>query len=317
MKNTVVLGILIALLVTLTACGDNSGESSASESAILNDDYADALPVTAQLAVGTLLLEGTENAVTTEQAGDLLTNWQMLQALQSSGTAAQAELDVVVNQVEGAMTAEQLAAIKEMKLTTDNIAELAQEQGLGRGLAGGGQAGGFRPPAGVSPGGGAGGGFGRGQELNPEEMEAAMAERMNQLAGTASINMVISLLEARAEGEEWAAATPNQDFALQRTLLTAIAEATGLDQQELVAQAREGTTAAQIVQASGVDLDEIVAQIVTAETERVKQTVSNGTLTQADADDLLADLETRINELLTQPLQFGGRGAFGDSSGQP
>jgi hypothetical protein len=47
-------------------------------------------------------------------------------------------------------------------------------------------------------------------DLSPEEQEAAMAERTNAFAGTAMTGMVVSLLEARAEGEGWEMEQPLQ-----------------------------------------------------------------------------------------------------------
>jgi len=79
-----------------------------------------------------------------------------------------------------------------------------------------------------------------------------------------------------------------------------------------MAQVREGETLAEIAEATGADLDEILAQGVAAESERVNQAVSDETLEQRDADDMLVDLEARVKEALEQPLQLDGRG-----SGQP
>jgi hypothetical protein len=342
-RKIVILFSLSVIVLTLAACGNDgagSGEVSNTTSAesarvTLREDYADALPVPSQLAIGTLMLEDTDNAVTVEQAGELLPNWQMLQALQSSGTAAQAELDAVLNQIQGAMTNEQLTTIKEMQLTPDSMTELAQERDLGRGFAGGadnaGDTGGFRPPAGAFPGGGfgpgggeggAGGGFGPGafgggENLSSEEQQAALAERMNTFLGSAVSNMVISLLDARAQGETWEIAAPNQDFGLQRALLGAIAEATGLDQQEIMTQTREGQTLLEIATANGADVDDIVAQVVAAETERVNQAVADGSLEQTDADQWLTDLEARVKALLEQPMQFRRPGTSDDTSTQP
>ena len=95
-------------------------------------------------------------------------------------------------------------------------------------------------------------------------------------------------------------------------MLGVVSEATGLDQQEIMSRAREGETLADISEAKGADVDEILAKVVADETERISQAVSDGTLEQTDADDMLADLEARVKELLEQPLQLGGRG-----SGQP
>ncbi len=335
LKKLIVLGVLLVLILTTAACGNGGGDdaeasnttSTGSARVTLSEDYADALPVPSQLAIGTLMLEETEDAVTVEQAGELLPSWKMLQALQSSGTAAQAELDAVLNQIQGAMTNEQLTAIKEMQLTPDSMTELAQERGFGRGFAGGADdargAGGFRPPAGGFEGGGGPavvfgpGALGGGENLSSEERQAALAERMNTFLGSTMSNMVISLLQARAKGETWEVAAPNQDFVLQRSLLAAIAEATGLDQQEIMTQTREGQTLLEIAEANGVDGGEIVAQVVTAETDRVNQAVADGSLEQTDADDWLASLEARIKELLEQPLRFRGPGAPGDASEQP
>jgi hypothetical protein len=285
----------------------------------LNEDYAEALPVSSQLAIGMLMLEGTENAVTVEQAGELLTLWQMLHALQGSGTASQAELDAVVDQIQGAMTHEQLAAIREMKLTADSMTGLVQELGLGRGLAGGaGGAGGFQPPAGMEPGGGGFGGggmLGAGENLSPEEQEAAAAERMNAFAGTAMTGMVVLMLEARAEGETWEVAASNQEVELQRALLGVVAEVTGLDEQEIITQTGEGQTLQEVAEANGADAERILAQVVAAEAERVNQAVTDGGLEQAEGDQYLANLETLAREMLQGAWQFGGRG--GDGSGQP
>jgi hypothetical protein len=331
-KTAIVGSLFVLLLAGAAACGNDGGDGSDASSAketgskvTLNDDYADALPMPSQLAIGTLMLEDTENAVTAEQAGELLPSWKMLQALQSSGTAAQAELDAVLDQIQGRMTDEQLTVIKERQLTPSSLLELAQEQGLGSGFGGGtGRSQTVRPPAGVAlpGGGGLGGGFGPGgfggnDNLSPEEQEAAIAERMNTFLGAAMSNMVISLLEARSEGETWQVAAPDQDFVLQRQIFVALSEAAGVDQQEIVTQAREGKTLLEIADANGINVDEILAQVVEAETERVNQAVADGSMEQADADKWLAGLDARVNEVLGGTLQFGGRGARGGDPGGP
>jgi hypothetical protein len=335
MKKIIVLGILLALMVGLAACGGDDGNSedasssSTSSSTSLNTSYGDALPVESQLVVGTLMLEETENALTVEQAGELLPVWQMLQALQSSGTAAPAEVEAVLDQIQRAMTDEQLAVIKEMKLTADSMTEMFQERGgMGGGFAGmaGGQGGGgFQPPAGMMPGGGAGGGMGGGfgpgglgggnQDLSPEEQEAAMAERIGRFAGTAMTGMLVSLLEARAEGQEWQVAAPNQEVMLQNTLYGVIVEATGLEQQEVRTQTREGKTLQEVAEANGADVNQILAQVIAAEAERVNQAVADGSLEQAEAEQYLADLETLAQEMLQGTFQFGNRA--GDTPAQP
>jgi hypothetical protein len=340
LRKVIVAGVLLLAVATMAACGSEVGSnadtanvttvtSGEAKGVMLNADYADALPVPSQLAIGTLMLEDTENAVTAEQAGRLLSSWKMLQALQSSDTAAQVEKDAVLNQIQGAMTDEQLLAIKEMKLTPASLTELAQERGLGfgRGLGGDEEGGsGFQRPGGFvfggGPGGGPGGGMGpggafAGPNVNSDEMQGDAAERMNRFLGAAVSNIVISMLEARAEGKTWEVAAPDPNFGLQRTLFAAIVEAAGIDQQSMMEQLRGGKSLIEIVEASGTDLDVIVGQVVSAETERIGQAVTDGSMTQAEADEGLAGLRERVKEMLEGTFQFGGRGASGADTGQP
>ena len=203
-----ILGILLALVIALTACG--GGE--AAKLAEVNDaaqttptDFSDrAMPLSMKLPVGTLMLEETPLAVTPAQAQELLPLWQMLRALQESGTASQVEIEAVLDQIQAAMTPEQLAAIDEM--SREDMQALFQELGMRRqGDSETGEGGGFRPPEGMMPpGGGEGlppgmgpGGFG---ELSPEERATVMAERggMGMRFGAGMTDAVIELLEMRA-----------------------------------------------------------------------------------------------------------------------
>ena len=165
MKRTMIVGILLVLVVTLAACSVPGPALSKVEGLSQGGGEADALtepmalPQPIQLSVGTLMLEETPQAVTAEQAQELLPLWQMLRTLQQSDTAAQAEIEAVLNQIQGAMTPEQRAAIEGMDLTLASMRTMAQELGLGIGGGeggSGGQEGGFRPPDGMIPGGGPG-----------------------------------------------------------------------------------------------------------------------------------------------------------------
>jgi hypothetical protein len=204
MTRTTIIGILLLLMVTLAACSvpglsQGGGEADTAAEPI-------ALPQPIQLSVGTLMLEETTQAVTAEQAQELLPLWQMLRTLQQSDTAAQVEIEAVLKQIQAAMTPEQRAAIEEMDLTLAGMQTMAQELGLGMGSgegegSSGSQEGGFGPPGGMPPGGGMfpGGGMPGGEtDLSPEEQAAAMAERMSSGFGTALMDRLIELLEARA-----------------------------------------------------------------------------------------------------------------------
>lgn len=93
----------------------------------------------ARLAVGTLMLEDTELAVTTEQAKALLPLWKAVKSLSASDTASQAEIQALYDQIQETMTAEQLQAIQDMDLTPETTQALMQKLGIEGGFMAGGQ----------------------------------------------------------------------------------------------------------------------------------------------------------------------------------
>lgn len=166
--------IIILLAFMLSACG--ASQTSTPNAQTIPDNGE--LPETTKLVIGTLQLKDTENAVTPEQAQELLPLWQVYLSLLSSDAAAQAEIDALVNQIGETMTPEQTQAIEAMQLSQENMFAVMQENGLGmgennrpqrnNGSADNGS--GFSPPGGGgAPGGGSGdftppdgGGGGRG-----------------------------------------------------------------------------------------------------------------------------------------------------------
>ena len=94
--------------------------------------------------------------------------------------------------------------------------------------------------------------------------------------------------------------------------LDAAAGALGMTDQELRTALHEGKTLAEIAEAEGVEVDTLVDALVAAATERAKQAVTDGRLTQERADELLAGLPERIGTAVQEG--FGGRG-FGERGG--
>ena len=134
--------IAAMLVVILVGCGggeatsapaDEEGEA-AYTSETLDTSYESALNASTQLVLGTFQLEDTGNAVTPEQASDLLPLWQALQG----GVTAQAEVSAVLKQIEGTMGQEQLEAIAAVQLTQEDLRAWMQEQGMRGGFAGAG-----------------------------------------------------------------------------------------------------------------------------------------------------------------------------------
>jgi hypothetical protein len=80
-----------------------------------------------RLALGTLNLEGTADAVTSAQATELLPLWRIIQGGTLKSTA---EIGAVTKQIEGKMTTSQLAAIEAMELTGEDMQAWMQEQGI-------------------------------------------------------------------------------------------------------------------------------------------------------------------------------------------
>lgn len=135
MKKKALLLVILVLLASLLCVGcakTGSSDPSGSGSGTSSDS---SLSQVNTLLVGTLKLDGTAQAVTKEQASSLLTLWQAYQSLSSSQTAAQAEVDGLLKQIESAMTAEQMQAITAMNLTTNDMMTLLQLQG-GPGMQG-------------------------------------------------------------------------------------------------------------------------------------------------------------------------------------
>src|SRR5512138_1936443 len=113
--------LLIVLAIALTACSTSStGTSLASTE--------NGLPIAAQLAVGTLKLAGTGQAVTAEQAKDLIIYWETYKQLSQSDTAAQAEYDGLISQIEETLTTDQMQAITDMNITQQDV--FASMQGV-------------------------------------------------------------------------------------------------------------------------------------------------------------------------------------------
>jgi hypothetical protein len=141
------------------------------------------MPASSQLALGTLRLEGTEDAVTPEQAKTLLLLWQ---SIQSGALQDEAETNAVYKQIEGTMTPAQMAAIVAMKLTSEDLTIWMQDQGSSLG-----------PPPGAA---GAPGGAGQGgppQNMSEEERAAFRATAQARGLGQGGSRQNIS-------EEEWA-----------------------------------------------------------------------------------------------------------------
>ncbi|MFQ1002494.1 hypothetical protein [Modestobacter sp. SSW1-42] len=95
--------------------------------------------------------------------------------------------------------------------------------------------------------------------------------------------------------------------------LTAAATALGMTEEELrTALDVEGTSLADVAGQQGVAVDAVVDALVAAVQADVAERVQDGDLTQAQADERLADLEARVTERVESDSWAGpGRGPGG------
>ena len=124
--------LVLPVLIALAAC---TGTKTAGTDTTNNPSQANtanfaAQPVEDKLALGTLSLEGTEKAVTAEQAKALLPLWKAIKSLSASDTASADEIRAVYTQIQETMTAGQVQAIKDLNLSPTDMQALMAKYGV-------------------------------------------------------------------------------------------------------------------------------------------------------------------------------------------
>jgi hypothetical protein len=180
MKHFWFISVIVFSLI-LSACSSaaaptTTGGSDSYSSPNLDTSYEGAMSVRNQLALGTLQLNGTEKAITAEQAAELVPLWQALRSTGKTGEAASEEVNALLGQIEGTLTTDQLAAIRDLQLLQSDIQDWAKANGLTVG-AGGGQ-----------PGAGAG--------LSPEARATRQAEEGRTSSGNSGSSVSSALIDA-------------------------------------------------------------------------------------------------------------------------
>ena len=125
--------LIIAWLLTACSAGNTTTLANNSPSGVAGTpqpfDPA-TLPLESKLAMGILKLEGTDLAITSDQAANLLPLWKAVKTLAASDTTTQDEINALYQQIEEALTPEQLNAIKTMTWTSQEIQTLLQSFGI-------------------------------------------------------------------------------------------------------------------------------------------------------------------------------------------
>lgn len=112
---------LALLTLLLTACGTQATQTAPAQGELNTES---------KLIVGTFKLDGTDQAVTKDQAKQLVILWQVYQEISQSDTAAQEEVDGLLKQIEGTMTDAQMQAVSDLNLSQRDVMSLMQEKGL-------------------------------------------------------------------------------------------------------------------------------------------------------------------------------------------
>jgi len=125
-KPTILLLLIFTLI--MTACSGVASNAAGPTGNAPGGGAAGGLSGPLQVALGTIKLDGTEDAVTAEQARELLPLWETLQQLEGSDTAATEEKDALVTQIQETMTKEQMQAIAALGLSRQDMFSILQDQ---------------------------------------------------------------------------------------------------------------------------------------------------------------------------------------------
>lgn len=95
---------------------------------------------------------------------------------------------------------------------------------------------------------------------------------------------------------------------LENTLVGVIADQAGLDTADLLREVLMPPTLGEVIASYGLDQDAVIAEAEARLTEEINQRVADGSLTQDEADELLAGLHDWLVNRLDAPFWFMGRG---------
>lgn len=88
-----------------------------------------------------------------------------------------------------------------------------------------------------------------------------------------------------------------------RNVIGIISDATNLPAREIVQQLAAGKTLADIVAENGSSVEAITATLMAQVNDRLAQAVENGRISQEQADEMAANMATRIDELLHRTFE--------------
>ena len=99
--------------------------------------------------------------------------------------------------------------------------------------------------------------------------------------------------------------------------LTTAATALGMTQTDLRTALQGGRSLAQVAQDKGIAVDKLIAALVAAEKTHIAQEVTDGKLTQAQADQRLAGLTSRVTDRVNSVHAAGSSSTAGAQTPVP
>lgn len=151
MKKSIVITLIMILAGVLVACTAMSGQNGAPSGAPGGEPpsgggapngapgqspsgsstiQAQTLPIDTVVGIGIIKLEGTDSAIDKDTATNLLPLFKALKALSTNSNTSVAEITALNKQIKNTLTAEQLTAIENLKLTAVDVNKLLKENGL-------------------------------------------------------------------------------------------------------------------------------------------------------------------------------------------
>jgi hypothetical protein len=99
--------------------------------------------------------------------------------------------------------------------------------------------------------------------------------------------------------------------------LDVAAQALGMTTDELHTALKGGQTLAQIAESKGVNVQVLIDALVASATNHINEEVASGEMTQAEADEKLAELSQRVTDRVNNPRPEGGRRGGNGPKGGP
>jgi len=129
-KKTLFILSAIILIFSLTACSAiQLPWASSSTSSSQTDSLANfaSQPLKNKLAVGVLKLEGSDQAITSAQAKELLPLWKAVKSLSKDSNTTSGEMSALYVQIESVLTTSQVQAIENLDLSTGDLTAMVQK----------------------------------------------------------------------------------------------------------------------------------------------------------------------------------------------